>query len=454
MKKIKFSELAHFWPKQKYANKISDEFKYTLFGGTMGPGKSYWLRWSAVRRLLMLFQKYKLQGIRSGLFCEDYPSLNDRHLSKIKYEFPEWLGDLNSSRHEYQIKKCYGGGVIAFRNLDDPSKYQSSEFADIGVDELTKNKKETFDFLRTRLRFPPIKEVRFRSASNPGGIGHAWVKGIWMDGVFEPTEQERDQFKYVKAVPEDNPALGEDYYKMFDGLPEKMRKAYKDGNWDVFEGQFFTEWDKSQHVIKPFKIPDTWKRFRSYDYGREKPAACSWYALDYDGRVYKYREFYKGGLNADEQAKEIIRLSGAETYEYSVADSAIFSPTGIIDKGGGETIAEVFVRNGIHFIPTSKRRVDGWNMVHQYLYWNNNQEPKFKIFETCYNTITYYPNLIHDEIKPEDVDSDSDDHLADTDRYFLMSLHERRSAQPLTEIEKKLKPHTKFNFNDFYLNKC
>lgn len=455
METIKFSELAHFFEKQKVANKVSDEFKYTLYGGMMGPGKSYWLRWGIIRKLLKLFAKYKKQGIRAGLFCEDYPSLNDRHLSKIKYEFPEWLGSLNTSKHEYEIKKCYGGGVIAFRNLDDPSKYQSSEFAIIGVDELTKNKKETFDFLRTRLRFPPIKEVRFMAATNPGGIGHDWVKKLWMDRVFEPTEQEKDQFQYVPAKPEDNPHLGEDYYKIFDGLPEKMRKAYKEGNWDVFEGQFFTEWNREVHIIKSFAIPETWKKFRAYDYGRENPACCLWMALDYDGNVYVYREWYKSGLNADEQAKEIIRLSGTERYEYSVADAAIFANTGIIDKSGGETIAEVFVRNGITFIPTSKRRVDGWNMLHQYLAYTPEKQPKLKFFETCYNCIETIPSLIHDEIKPEDVNSDGEDHCADTIRYYLMSLHEQKTAKPLTYIEKKMKEHDKpFNFNEFYLNKC
>ena len=192
--KIRFSELAHFTEKQLEATKITDKYKFLLYGGAMGGGKSYWLRWILLRFLLKKYGETKQKGIRVGLFCEDYPSLKDRHLSKIKFEFPDWLGELKSGDNEFQLKKEYGSGVIAFRNLDDVSKYQSSEFAAIGIDEITKNLKEVFDYLRTRLRWPGIKDVRFMAATNPGGIGHAWVKKLWMDKEYEPGEMEENQF--------------------------------------------------------------------------------------------------------------------------------------------------------------------------------------------------------------------------------------------------------------------
>ncbi len=181
----------NFTPKQKEAEKIVWDNKYTLYGGAMGGGKSYFLRWMAVKLLDYYWRRTGQKGIRIGLFCEDYPSLKDRHLSKIQYEFPIEMGELNKADHDFVLNHD-GRGVICFRNLDDVSKYQSSEFAGELVDELTKNEKKTFDFLRTRLRWPKIDDPRFVGATNPGGIGHNWVKKLWMDKEYELGEKEAD----------------------------------------------------------------------------------------------------------------------------------------------------------------------------------------------------------------------------------------------------------------------
>ena len=348
----------------------------------------------------------------------------------------------------------FGGGVIAFRNLDDPSKYLSSEFALIEVDELTKNPKETFDFLRLRKRWPGIERTKFIAASNPGGIGHDWVKQLWILKNFPEEEAESEQFHFIKALPQDNKYLPESYYKTLSALPEKLRKAYRDGNWDVFEGQYFSEWDVNQHTVKPFVIPNNWKRYRAYDHGRDKPACCLWFVLDEDGRVYVYREFYAAGLNVDQIAQEIRRLSEGEIYDYSISDPAIFANIGYVDKYGGQTIAETFAHYGIQWIPGSNRRIDGWNLTHQYLYWDSHKRPLLQFFEICYNSIRTIPSLIHDQHKTEDLDSNGEDHVADTVRYFLMSLHERRSPQEKTGEEKifydMLRKQKQTSLNDFY----
>ena len=191
---VRFSELAHFTPKQKEADRLIDRFKYFLYGGAMGGGKSYLLRWKLLK-LLFRWAKQGHTGVVVGLFCEDYPALKDRHLSKIGKEFPKWLGKLHNDHKEHGrafiLNPEYGSGVIAFRNLDDPSKYASSEFAAEAVDELTKNQEDVFDDLRTRLRWPGIADVRFFAATNPGGVGHAWVKRKWLDG--EHDEHELDE---------------------------------------------------------------------------------------------------------------------------------------------------------------------------------------------------------------------------------------------------------------------
>lgn len=230
---IKFSELAKFLPKQKDAQEASKRFKFVLYGGSLGSGKSYWLRWMMVYWLMKMYSKYNLKGIRAGLFCEDYPSLNDRHLSKIRYEFPAWLGTHNEAKHEFTLKPEYGSGVIAFRNLDDPEKYLSVEFAIMGVDEINRNPVVTFRELRKRLRWAGIKDVKFLAACNPRG--EAWVKNIWVKRMFSPDEKEQYEFVFVPALPTDNPYLDESYWKSLESLPPAERKAFLEGDWDSFD---------------------------------------------------------------------------------------------------------------------------------------------------------------------------------------------------------------------------
>jgi hypothetical protein len=230
---VGFAELSGFFPKQLEAAKASRRFKFTLFGGSVGSGKSRWLRWMMIYWLMEFYAKYKIKGIRAGLFCEDYPSLNDRHLTKVKFEFPEWLGKFNEAKHEFTLAPEYGSGILAFRNLDDPSKYLSVEFAIEGVDEINRNAKPVFDMLRSRLRWPGIKDTKFLAGCNP--LGEAWVKNMWVKRMFPPEEKEQYEFVFVPALPTDNPHLPPEYYKGLESLPENQRKAYLEGNWDAFD---------------------------------------------------------------------------------------------------------------------------------------------------------------------------------------------------------------------------
>lgn len=230
---IKFSDLSHFLPKQKEAQLASKRFKFVLYGGSLGSGKSHWLRWMMVYWLMKYYAKYNKKGIRAGLFCEDYVSLNDRHLTKVKFEFPPWLGRFNEAKHEFTLAPEYGSGIIAFRNLDDPEKYLSVEFAAMGVDEINRNPVTTFRELRKRLRWEGIADVRFMAACNP--IGEAWVKNVWVKRLFPPEEKEQYEFVYVPALPTDNPYLPQEYYKSLESLPEAQRKAYLEANWDALD---------------------------------------------------------------------------------------------------------------------------------------------------------------------------------------------------------------------------
>jgi hypothetical protein len=231
--KLKFSELTKFFPKQLEALEASKRFKYVLFGGSVGSGKSYWIRWTAVYWLMKYYAKYGIKGVRAGVFCEDYPSLNDRHLTKVKFEFPDWLGKFNEAKHEFTLAPEYGSGIIAFRNLDDPSKYLSVEFAVIAIDEVNRNPKTTFDMLRSRHRWPGIKDTKFFAGCNP--LGEAWVKNMWVKRMFPPDEKEQYEFVFIPALPTDNPHLPQEYYRSLESLPDNQRKAYLEGNWDAFD---------------------------------------------------------------------------------------------------------------------------------------------------------------------------------------------------------------------------
>jgi hypothetical protein len=230
---IDFTQLSNFFPKQIEALQAAKRFKFTLFGGSVGSGKSRWLRWACIYFLMDYYERYQIKGVRAGLFCEDYPSLNDRHLSKIKFEFPDWLGKYNEAKHEFTLAKQFGAGILAFRNLDDPAKYLSVEFAVIAIDEINRNPKTTFDMLRSRHRWPGIRDVKFLAGCNP--LGEAWVKNMWVKRMFSPDEKEQYEFVFVPALPTDNPHLDQSYYKSLESLPENQRKAYLEGNWDAFD---------------------------------------------------------------------------------------------------------------------------------------------------------------------------------------------------------------------------
>jgi len=407
MREVNLSDLVHPSDKQKEAFKAVDKYKYLLYGGAKFGGKSYFLRWVLVK-LLVKWAYQGFRNVRVALCCEDYPALKDRQITKIKKEFPQWLGDLQNNVIEglsFILKPEFGGGIIALRNLDDPSKYSSAEFAAIAIDELQRNPEEVFSEMRSIIRWPGITDVKFIASAMPGGIGHNFVKKIWIDRDFPPEELEKDQFHWVRALAYDNPYLSDSYLNQLKALPEKKRKAYLEGNWDIFAGQYFDEWRSDRHTMPAFSIPNTWLKYRSYDHGRDNPACCKWYAVDYDGRVWVYRELYQAGWNVPEIAAKIKELSENEEYQWSVADSSIFDQT-----GQGESIAQMFARQGIGFIPANKRRIDGWTLMHQYLACDTEKAPKMIYFTNCLDSIRTIPSLIHDDKVVEDLDTDGDDH--------------------------------------------
>jgi hypothetical protein len=426
-------------PKQAAATAEADAHRYTLFGGARGPGKSYWLRWYLLRYLLQC-ARHNLRHVHVGLFCEDYPQLKDRQISKIEMEFPRWLGILQESRHSglgFHLKPEYGGGVMALRNLDDPSKYQSAEFAAIGVDELTKNPVSTFDVLRGSLRWPGIRNVRFVAASNPGGIGHLWVKAYWIDRTYPP-EMERmaNEFSFVRALPDDNPHLDQAYWSMLDTLPRDLARAWRWGEWDVFAGQVFGEWRRDRHVVLPYDIPEHWTRLRAVDWGRHSPWCCLWMARNPDsGRVVVYREAYETGLTDRQQAQRILDMTPpGERISMTYADPSMWTKKTFEDQTF--STADEYGSGGVHVTKADNDRLNGVRKVHTLLADLGDGLPGLQIFETCPNLIRTLPALVRDAVRSEDVDTDAEDHCYDALRYGLTAVRPARvrAAAPAANL--------------------
>ena len=231
-KQIRFSELCDFTSKQWDATESAEQYKYFLFGGSRGPGKSYWLRWYLIYRLLDWFSR-GVRGVRVLLACEDYPTLRERQIVKIQDEFPEWLGRYYAGeRKEFVLHDYYGGGVIKMGNLKDLGNYLSAEFAIIAIDELVRNEFNVFDKLRGSLRWPGIKATGFVAATNPEAN---WVRTLWIErnfeGDFKALKPLANRFKFLGGLPTDNPHLTAEYWEDLNTVTGPLRKAWVEGDW-------------------------------------------------------------------------------------------------------------------------------------------------------------------------------------------------------------------------------
>lgn len=385
-----------------------------LAGRTLIPThNSRFLRWALVAWLYMMFKMHGLTHVRVGLFCETYTDLRDRQINKMRLEFPEWMGVIKKTDSDglcFFMTESLGSGIIALRNLDDPSKYQSAEFAAIAVDELTKILKETFDILRGSLRWPGVKRTLFLAATNPGGIGHSWVKQLWLDKDFPPEMRAiSKRFKFIQSLPSDNPHLEESYWEELDSLPEDLRRAWVFGDWDVFAGQAFPTWRPHKHIIQPFEIPQTWTRWRCLDWGYDKPFCCLWMAKDpANGRTVVYKEAYGVLMTDTMQAQKIKDMSEGEYLLYTLADPSLWKRMNF--QGHVTTTADEFGLMGVPLSRADNNRLQGKRKIDRLLADMPDGKPGLLFFSNCKNSIRTIPTLARNERNPEDVDGRGEDH--------------------------------------------
>lgn len=436
-------------PRQRQFLQSIASHDFVLYGGAAGGGKSYILRWWLVIYLYSLFKFRGLRNVQTALLCEDYPSLQDRQIAKIMFEFPKELGELKQGVvKNFQLRPEFGGGMIALRNLDDPSKYQSAEFAAIAVDELTKNSKETFDFLRFRMRWPGLEHPKFGGASNPGGKGHAWVKKLWITREFpEELKSNAHQFDFVHAKASDNPYLNESYYQSLRTLPPEMARKFAEGDWNVFAGQYFTNFDEARHVHEAgsIRLQPWWPRWISCDWGYGHPLCVHWHAKDGD-RIITYRELYGSRIGETVLGERIAELSEGEKIQ-----RFFLSPDAFDKRTSQNTIAECVGESVSKYgiprpVPADNSRISGWRLMYDLF-----DADLWTISDTCTNLIKSLPTLIRDEDNIEDIlkvdhsENDIGDDAPDAARYGLKSMLAPREmpwavkrVEALTNIEREM----------------
>ena len=440
-----------------FHSSVSNE---VLYGGAAGGGKSYAICWDALVRCL------RYPGTHAYLFRRTYPELEKTLIQTMLLIAPKAIGQYSATKHEM---KLINGSVLHFCYMNDEGdsmlQYQGAEIQWLYFDELTHFTKAMYDYLKTRLRAAKKLGVVpcVRCASNPGGPGHAWVKAYFVDStkigkekVVRRTEMDEGRVvettvEYIPATVRDNPHISKIYEIELRQKPKKLREALLDGHWDAFEGQAFPEFANEPehykdglwtHVIDPFEIPLNWPRYVSFDHGYSRPFSFGVWAVDEDGRAYRYKELYgcvegEANVGVKKEPEEIgTMLSDLIEPEYmegirpiGVADPAIW------DRSRGPSVEEQIRRHCgcVFFTKGDNTRLAGKMQLHERLKFDEDGKPMLYVFNTCRDFIRTIPALAYDDKKVEDIDTDGEDHIYDETRYFLMS----RPIAPRKAVEKK-----------------
>lgn len=387
-----------------------------------------------------LLNALKYPGIKQLILRTTFPEL-ERSLIMTSLEvIPKSLYKYNSSNHKMKFNN---GSLIEFGYLTsdkDVTQYQSAEYDIIRFDELTHFSEYQYLYMLSRVRGVNKFPKQIKSSTNPGSIGHQWVKDRFINSMPENTITDFDGRTriFIPARVQENKFLMDsdpEYVERLKQLGENEQKALLYGDWDIFEGQYFPEFKREIHVIEPFKLPNYYKRFRSLDYGLDT-TACYWWAVNTEGRCFIYRELHEPNLTLSDAAKKIIEMTPTEeSISYTVASPDLWNRR----QDSGESGMEIMAREGLMgLVRANDRRIEGWRIMREYLkpYDDNGHEvARIAIFRNCLNLIKNIPALLHDDKNPEDASGKPHDvtHAPESVRYGIMS------RPPITRYNKPLK---------------
>ena len=412
--------------------------RYTCYGGARGGGKTH-----AIRIKAIVGAALDWPGIRILIIRRTYPELQSNHIEPMLKLVPAEMADFNVQQKQFRF---VNGSIIKFGHFQSyqsaMTEYQGQEYDWIFMDEATQFTEEEFRYLGGCLRGANDIPKQFFLTCNPGGVGHRWVKRLFIDKEYKtdsdnPEENEDPaDYYFIQAKVDDNIALmnskdGEAYKKMLSSLPENIRAAHRDGDWDVLSGSYFPEFSVGKHVVKPFSIPKHWTRYRAFDYGLDMLAVL-WVAVDEKGRAYVYRELRRSNQNVSEAAKLIVENTGKDE-----RISVTFAPPDMWNrqKDSGKSMAELYMTNGVPIIKANNNRVQGWLQVKEFLMDGEDGQPGLVVFNTCKGLISDMQAIQADEINPNDCAKQPHDitHGPDSLRYFCISrtLPGEKPADPV-----------------------
>lgn len=413
----------------------------TLYGGAAGGGKTAAIVAEAVTYCM------KWPKARVYIFRKTIPELKQSVIPEIYKQCADYINIAKGMKYNSQDRTFIfnNGSIIQLAYLENPAdmyKYQSAEMHLLIIDELTHFTEDEYSYLKTRVRSTGEHPLKVMCATNPGNVGHGWVKRYFID-IAPPEEIYTDPNGntriFIPARVSDHPSeeFVRTYTKVLEANPDPiLRRALLDGDWDVFAGQAFEEWrretdgGKPYHVVKPFEIPKHWVRWFAYDWGYNSFAAGVWLTKDPSSeRVYLYREFYEHAMVASAQAETILMYETEENIRMRLADPSLWKQVGNAETG--ETVAAIFERNNMFFQPANNDRKAGKNAVHEALAPKPDGLPGLQVFSNCVNFIRTFPNLPVDINSVEDVQTkNTEDHLYDALRYGLMNQRPARVPQP------------------------
>lgn len=397
-----------------------------LYGGAAGGGKSY----GQLIDAFLFAMKY--EGSKQIIFRRTYPELEK---SLIRTAYAIYPREVYSYQKSVHTGTFINGSLIDFAYCDseeDVYKYQSAEYDVIRFDELTHFTESMYVYLSSRCRGANSFPKQIKSSTNPGGIGHSWVKSRFIDiGAPDKVHTVGNVTRmFIPARITDNRFLMKndpDYIKRLETLDERDRRALLEGEWDLEEGRFFESFDRKCHVIKPFEVPSDWNRYITLDYGLDMLAAYK-IAVDRCGYAYVTDEVYEGkdnggeGLIVSKAAKELKRLCGNDTVK------AVYAPSDLWNrqKDTGRSIARIFFENGINLTRVSGKRVDGWMSLKEWLSpfmaEDGETTAKLRVFDRCTNLIRTMGALQCDSANPSDCANSPHEltHAPDAIRYFVI----------------------------------